>query len=262
MTTQPTSGSSSISHSHLTDEHRVRGGYTTGVPAGTGVAGQWGAIVAGAFSGLAAAVVMATLGAALGFTGVAVAAGSADAANMTAEGAMSVAAGSGIGAGIWLLITALVVGLVGGGVLAKMSRVDRTYAPPVLAVVTWSVGLAMAVLLAAIAGGGALATGIGAGVGAAGVAATGVSSSMTFDPRTNRDAEMGSGSTGVAAEASAVRSAPAISDRDRAMARDAAETASTVAATAIWFALIAQLLGLGATIFAATRVKEHVAMAR
>ncbi len=216
---------------------------------------QWGAIVAGAFTGLAVAVVLATLGAALGLTGGAIAASDPAVTTTTAAEAASTAAGVGIGAGIWLLITALVVGLAGGGVLAKLSIRERPYHAPVLGVVTWACGLTMAVLLAAVAGGGALATGLGLGGGAAATAAGMSDGSMDTRNATNAPAT---------AEASLRRDTPLTTDEtgrrtltpaERDAAREAAEEAATTAATAAWFALIGQLLGLGATIFAAKRFR-------
>jgi len=224
------------------------------------VGGQWGAVAGGAFAGLAVGVVMATLGAALGLSASAATADHASAYTVTADGVQGAAVGFGIGAGIWLLLSAAVIGIAGGGVLAKMSLADRAYAPGVHGFVTWALGLTIAVLLA-VSG----ASGLGAGVGAvaAGAAAHAPNAIRSFDGTSasldarGNDARGNDtrSSAGRPADASLSRNGTILTPEERAAAIDAAETAATAAAMAAWFALVAQLVGLGATLWAASRRK-------
>src|SRR6185503_20771646 len=125
---------------------------------------QWGAILAGAFAGFAVTVLMTTLGAALGITAGAVGVNTADTVNTdTAEKAATAVS---IGAAIWILLTALATGLVGGWVLNSCSRKDRPYSSFIFGGITWAVGMCLALALAAPGIGGAFA-GLGGGAGSA-----------------------------------------------------------------------------------------------
>src|SRR5581483_7078299 len=131
---------------------------------------QWGAILVGAFAGLAVVILMGTLGAALGIT-----AGSVSISNtqtVNADTAESAATGYTIGAAVWMLLTALVTGLVGGWALNATARRDRPYSSFIFGGVTWALGVAVSLLVAAPAIGGAVA-GMGSGAGAAAGAAAG-----------------------------------------------------------------------------------------
>jgi hypothetical protein len=231
--------------------------------------GQWGAMAAGAITGVAVTVLMATLGAALGLTATAAVAGSPDAHAATAEGIGEAVAGFGIGAGIWLLLTAAVVGIVGGSVLATMAHGGRAYYPRAHGFMTWSLGVAIAVLFAA-SGAGAISTTLGVGAaGAAGTAAgaQGMTRSAQWDvpstataPATAEglaDSARSVASTDnrgqVAADAAFGRNTPVLSPAEREAAMRAAELAATAASTAAWFALFALLIGLAATLGAASR---------
>lgn len=234
-------------------------------------AGQWGAVVAGAVTGIAAGVLMATLGAALGLTATAAAADSVSTQSTTAEGVGQAVVGFSIGAGIWLLVSAAVVGLVGGTVLAKTSTSARAYSPGAHGVLTWSLGVALAAMFA-VSGSGTLTTALGVGaagaagaaanspgvfrsadVGASGVSTIPGSNEVRADgtrptaSRTDRDAAPSDAGFG--------RRAPAMTPAERDAAVYAAEVAATAAATAAWFALISLVVGLGATVGAASRRK-------
>lgn len=234
--------------------------------------GQWSAIAAGAITGLAAGVLMAALGAALGLTATAAVADAAVTSQVAnASDIGDAAVGFGIGAGIWLLLSAAVVGVVGGTVLAKMSNLSRGYSPGAHGMLTWSLGVAIAAMFA-VSGSGAISTALGVGAaGAAGAAsnAPGMwrsaevgTSSETTPTSTNEARTDGSRpSTSTAdrdaapADAGFGRRAPALTPAERATAVRAAEVAATAAATAAWFALISLLIGLGATVGAANQRK-------
>lgn len=233
--------------------------------------GQWSAIVAGAIAGIAAGVLMTALGAALGLTATAAVADAATNRSMSADGMGQAAAGFGIGAGFWLLLTAAVVGLVGGTVLVKMSNLARAYSPGAHGFLTWSLGIAVAAMFA-ISGSGAISAALGVGAaGAAGAAANSPGSFRTSSAATaERTTPTGSndsrsdGTLGTspspdrdtaATDAALGRSTPAMSPAERGAAIQAAEAAATAAASAAWFALISLLVGLSATIGAATRRK-------
>ena len=253
MVTSPSDSTRAGAYSTSSSPAPVRrDGHETFLPdrASSGVSAQWGAIVAGAFTGLAAAIIMATLGAAIGLTAGAVAADSVNPAGVTTGDVSNAAVGFGIGAGVWLLLSAIVVGLTGGGVLAKMARVDRVYPGPVLGIVTWACGLSMAVLLAAFGVNGVAA---GLGAGASGAVANSPVMGVSADAR---------GAAVRPADASLGRSPATLTDSEREQARAAAEAAAKAASLALWFALAAQLLGLGATVFAASRrkVSDQVAL--
>src|SRR5689334_13591036 len=69
--------------------------------------GNWGAVTAAAVAGLATSLVMATLGTAIG-VGAGVRADSVD---------RGTSAAFGVGAGVWLIVSAIVVGVVAGTML-------------------------------------------------------------------------------------------------------------------------------------------------
>jgi hypothetical protein len=217
------------------------------------VGGQWNGVAAGAITGVAASVLMMTLGAALGLTATAAVADSTSGYAVNSEGIGQAAVGFSIGAGIWLLISAAVVGIVGGLVLAKMSHTGRAYSPGAHGFLTWSLGVVIAVVFAA-SGAGAISTAVGAGAaGAAGSAA----GTMATERGASIDAVRSAESTGngVAAEAGLNRDAPVLTVAEREEMVRAGEVAATAAATAAWFALIALLVGLVATIGAASQRK-------
>lgn len=222
--------------------------------------GQWGAIAAGAVTGLAATVLMATLGAALGLTTTAAAVDADRLRTATAAGAEQAAAGFGIGAGIWLLISAATVGIVGGMVLAKLSNAHRAYSPGAHGLLTWSLGITLAAGLA-VSGSGAVATAFGiGGAGAAGaVASRTTDRGMALSDATRPGAAANERNAGTA-DAGFDRRNTEMTPEERAAALRAAEVAATAAATATWFALIAMGIGLGTTIWAASRRKYQGAL--
>lgn len=197
---------------------------------------QWGAILAGAFAGFAVTIIMATIGGAIGMT--VGAAGMSGAGTANSETANDAAVGFGIGAGAWLLLTALATGLVGGWVLNSTARRDRAYSSVIFGGIAWSVGMCLLLAIAAPGVGGAL-SGLGAG---AGTAAT--------------TAERRSGVSSADGRASESKSDRTMTDQEKAAALDAAEKSAKAAATAAWFGLGAQVLGLIATMLAAGR-KRH-----
>src|SRR5687768_1839455 len=122
--------------------------------------GQWGAVIAGVLGGFAATILMTTLGAALGLTAGAAAAD--EAVGLTDNDAATIG-----GAAIaWLIVSAIVVGAVGGTVLARSSRPDRSYHAGTLGLMAWTGGMVLAALIAAPGAAGALA-GLGNAGGAA-----------------------------------------------------------------------------------------------
>ncbi|HUR29525.1 MAG TPA: hypothetical protein VM509_15150 [Planctomycetota bacterium] len=181
--------------------------------------GNWGAIVAAAFAGLGVSIVMMTLGMAIGVT----AGASADSGVEASEAAK----GFGMGMGLWILISAVVVGIVAGRVLFRTSSLER---PAMSALVTWALGLGLAALLAAISGGGLLA-----GLGGATSGAVQARSQVSDYDRTS----------------------PSASAEQAAAAEKAKDAAKGVAAAA-WFALLAQLVGLGTTVLVANKGHRKV----
>ncbi len=193
---------------------------------------QWGAILTGAFAGFAVTLIMATLGAALGITAGAV--GVANTQTVDGGTAEKAAGAFTIGAAIWILLTALVVGLVGGWALNSTARRDRPYSSFIFGGVTWAVGICLALAVAA-PGFGGLISGMGAGAGTAG--ATVASRPDMFQ----RNMAPGDES----------RQGRPMTDEEKAAARDAAEKAAAAAAAAAWIGLGAQLISIAATMFAA-----------
>jgi hypothetical protein len=206
---------------------------------------QWGAIIAGAFAGFAVTLLMTTLGAALGVTAGAVGINTADTVNT--ETAEKAATAVSIGAAIWILLTALATGLVGGWVLNSCARRDRPYSSFIFGGITWAVGVCMALLLAA-PGVGGLFSGLGGGGGAA-MSGPAAQQSLRMTPPTR---------TGETPGVMQGRSDPAqqqqqrtLSDEEKVAAKDAADKASAAAAAVAWVTLGAQLISIAATMFAA-----------
>ncbi len=169
-----------------------------------------------------------------------------------------------------VLLTAAVVGLVGGTVMAKMSNLSRAYSPGAHGFLTWSLGIVVATLFA-VSGSMGISTALGMGTAGAGAAAgspgsfrsaaTGAMERM--NPTGSNEAE-GDGLRGTstgpdraagAADASFGRRTTAMTPAQREAAIHAAEVAAAAATTAAWFALISLLVGLGATIGAASQRK-------
>lgn len=196
---------------------------------------QWGAILAGAFAGFAVTLLMTTLGAAIGIT--AGAAGVMGAEGADRETAETAATGFGIGLGVWMLLTALATGLIGGWVLNATSRRDRGYSSVLFGGITWAVGVCLLLLLVTPSVGG-LFSGMGAGAGTA--AATAANQQPGILGRMGQAAPQTDPSR-------------PMSDEEKAAARDAAEKAATAATAAAWFMFGSQLVALGATILAAGR---------
>jgi len=194
---------------------------------------QWGAILAGAFAGFAVMLIMATLGAALGITAGAV--GVASSQTVSTETAEKAAGAFTIGTAIWILLTALATGLVGGWVLNSTARRDRPYSSFIFGGVTWACGVTLMLAVAA-PGFGGLISGMGGSAGAA--AATAANRPDMFTQRSMTPGEES-------------RQARPMTDEDKAAARDAAEKAAATAAAAAWIGLGAQLISIAATMFAA-----------
>lgn len=199
---------------------------------------QWGAILAGTFAGLAATILMATIGAAIGIT--AGAAGVANSDSVSGETAGKVGVGAGIVAGVWVLLTALAAGLVGGWALNSTARRDRAYSSVLFGGITWSVGMCFMLAVAA-PGIGGMFSGLGAGAGGAAAA---VENRSDLTVRSDAPARAGT------------EQPRPLTDEQKLAAKDAADKTATAAATAIWFGLGGQLVGLIATILAAGR-KRH-----
>ena len=200
---------------------------------------QWGAIAAGALAGFGTTIIMATLGAAIGIT----AGASMVDEPMTSADAERTALGFGIGSVIWMALTALVVGFVGGAVLNRTARYDRPYMPVAFGLLTWAGGIFIALLVAS--------SGMTGALGALSGAASGIAAGQS-------DEAIRSLAGGQAVErregAQPDRGAPAaraMTPEQQEKARRAAETASKTAAAAAWLALGSQLVALAATMMAA-----------
>ena len=202
---------------------------------------QWGAILAGAFAGIAVMVLMATLGAALGITAGAF--GVSTAESFGSETPEKAATAIGVGAAIWILLTALVTGLVGGWVLNSCARRDRPYSSFIFGGITWAVSVCT-MLLVASGGVGGIAAGLG-GVGAAAISGAAPQQALRTMPSL-RSAE------GPAVPGRAEQAQPrTMTDEDKAAAKDAVEKVSVAASAMAWVALGAQLISIAATMFAA-----------
>lgn len=192
--------------------------------------GQWRAILAGSIAGLGTFALMGTLGAALGLTATAV-------ATTTRADAGETAVGIGMGVILWTLLTALVVGVVGGSVMKHLARHDVTYRPVIFGTLNWASGLLIAGVLATLGSSGLMAA-VGSASGATAVAA-GANAPVLRDA-TNRNATLGADIENAAPTAA-----------ERAQMAEAAEIAAKTATTLAWTALAALLVGLGATIVSA-----------
>lgn len=111
---------------------------------------QWGAIFAGALAGFATFLIMTTLGAAIGVSAGAGFAGTP----VEGEEAERAALGFGLGAVLWIFLTAVATGLVGGLVLSRTARTDRPYMPWLFGGLTWAAGVMIALVLAVPGAGG------------------------------------------------------------------------------------------------------------
>lgn len=198
---------------------------------------QWGAIAAGSLAGFGATIIMATLGLAIGATTGAVAAEEAGAPPDLRD----VSTGVGAAMAIWTLLSALVVGFVGGAVLNRMARYDRPYMPTAFGALTWAGGIVIALLVGASQSAGMMAgaaTGAAAGAGYERKAAPEDRSIPRAEER-ERDPR----------EASGQEPAPRAMEEGRR--QDVAKKAATGAAAAAWVLLGAQLVSLAATVLAA-----------
>jgi hypothetical protein len=201
---------------------------------------QWGAILVGSFAGLAVVVLMGTLGAALGITAGTI--GIANLQTVNATTAESTGTAFTIGAAIWMLLTALVTGLVAGWALNATARRDRPYSSFIFGGVCWAVGVCISLLLASPAIGGTFA-GLGGGVGAAAGAAVGQPGILN---------QMTAPATKAApAETPAARAQTPMTDEEKMLAKDAAERAAAAVTGAAWVLLGSQLISVAATMFAA-----------
>jgi hypothetical protein len=194
---------------------------------------QWGAILAGAFAGFAVVLIMATLGAALGITAGAVTVAATE--TVSTDTAEKAAGAFSIGTAVWILLTALATGLIGGWVLNSTARRDRPYSSFIFGGVTWAVGVSLMLAIAG-PGFGGLVSGLGSGAGTAASAAVNRPDMVT--PRTMTPGDE-------------TKQARPMTDEEKAAARDAAEKAAATAAAAAWIALGAQLISIAATMFAA-----------
>ncbi|MBL8897049.1 MAG: hypothetical protein JNM84_05455 [Planctomycetes bacterium] len=258
----PSSGIISTSKAHADPSAYDGRARHVSTHAWVGLGDQWGAIAAGAIAGLAIAVLMATLGVALGLTASAVAVPDANMSGVSMNDAQNVAVGFGIGAGVWILITAAAVGLAGGAVLAKMAQWDRPYSPWLLSIVTWGLGIGFATLLAS-SGAAGLTTALGAGsVGATAAAADNAMRPFQLPNAGDSAAVPERGANGQPITDGPERAVRTWTPEQRAAAIKAAEVATAAAATAAWFALVAQLIALGATVLTASSEKFRSAQTK
>jgi hypothetical protein len=197
--------------------------------ASRGFVPAWGAILSGAIGGFATTIVLATLGAALGL--------SIGAATVNEVSDGRLALGIGAGAMVWMLVSAIVVGAVGGALLASTSRSATAFRPGTWGTVTWAVGIALAALLGAAGSVGAASTGSTA-------LALGRTTPMTSFDTLSSD-------RGTPREAS-------FDARDEA----SVERAVALSATTAWIVVASQLLGLFATILVAKMTHERLTGAR
>ncbi|MBV8879799.1 MAG: hypothetical protein JO332_07545 [Planctomycetaceae bacterium] len=202
---------------------------------------QWGAIVAGAVAGFGAFIIMTTLGAALGITAGTVAGHNTD--NPTGDTAGKAAMAFSIGTGVWMLITAAVIGVVGGYVLNTTSRRDRPYSPVVFGGITWAIGVCILLMVATPMFGGVL-SGVGAGAG-------GAAAGLGNNPEVQRMMDQARSGMGRTDQNPVDQNQQNMTEEQKAAAADAAKKAATAATIAAWVTLLGQLVGLGATIVAA-----------
>lgn len=195
---------------------------------------QWGAILAGAFSGIVVLILMGTLGVALGITVGAI--GAATSETTSTDVAEKTAAAFTVGATMWFLFTALVTGLVAGWVLNSTARRDRPYSSFIFGGVTWAVGASIVALLAAPGIGGMLSS-----AGAGGFAMTGArpEAQMRRIPGVRPEHGVPPGPS------------QAPTEEESAAAKDKPEKLTGIATGAAWVILGAQLISIAATMFAA-----------
>jgi hypothetical protein len=211
-------------------------------PAGASSHVQWGAILAGSLAGFAATIIMTTLGAAIGATTGAAKAEELAGGYADPETAATVA---GVGMAVWTLLTAVVVGFVGGSVLNRMARYDRPYMPSAFGALTWTGGVALAMLLLAQSGPGLAAVAAGGAAGAAGMRQ--FETERNPINRAQPRAENPRDERQVGMEQDRREMTP----DERAKAQDAAKKAATGTAGAAWLLLGAQLVSLASTMLAA-----------
>ena len=207
-------------------------GDTTTMDPGPTSHAQWGAIAAGSLAGFGATIVMTTLGMAIGATTGAFAAEDAATADPG-----KVAVGVGAGLAVWTLLSAIVVGFVGGAVLNRMARYDRPYMPMAFGALSWAGGVTIALLVGAASIPGLMG-------GAAGAAAAGIEKTR---PDLDRAIPRANGHEADPREAAAGGQ----ERRTPEKVQEAAEKAATGAAAAAWVVLGAQLVSLAATMLAA-----------
>jgi hypothetical protein len=193
---------------------------------------SWGSLASAAFAGLATTIVLATLGAAIGIT-----TGAGMESAGTAEDARETATGFGLGAGVWGLLSAAIVGIVAGRVLLSAAMPELGWRAAASAVVTWALGLSMGALLAAVGAGGILAGLGGASAGIGAVYARGTDAVLDRD--LDRDTTRGTARNEVVLTA------------------EEADAAAKAAASAAWFALVAQMVGLVATVLTVRKGTER-----
>lgn len=203
---------------------------------GTWFQGQWGAILASTLAGFGTAVLLATLGVAIGMT---TGAALADETLLASEAA-DAAKGVGLGAIVWIAFTSIAVGGVAGTVLSRLARADRAYSPLIFGTLSWAGGIALALMLAS-SGTGGLMGGLG-GTGAVAARELDPSSARAFDSRSDpiRGDEA------------------AFSSADRQDLQLAAEEAAAAAAVAAWTSLAGMVIALVATVMAASMRKRVV----
>ncbi len=193
---------------------------------------QWGAIAAGSLAGFGAMIIMTTLGMAIGAT-----TGAFAVEDVATADPGKVAAGVGVGLAVWTLLSAIVVGFVGGAVLNRMARYDRPYMPMAFGALSWAGGVVIALLVGA-------ASIPGLASGAAGAAAAGLEKAA---PQLDRAIPRANGPEADPREAGAggqERRAPE-------KVQEVAEKATVGAAAVAWVMLGAQLVSLAATMLAA-----------
>lgn len=213
-------------------------------PAGTASRAQWGAILAGSLAGFAATIIMATLGMAIGATtGATIADDGVDPGQA--------AKAFGVGAAVWVLLTALVAGFVGGSVLSRMARYDRPYMPMAFGGLSWTGGVVLALAVGAAAGPGLAGLAGGAAGGAAG------SALPQLAPEQDRAIPRANGAESDERQVGAGQDRPVPDPETRAKAQEAAQKTATGTAAAAWLLLGAQLIGLAATMLAASWRKAH-----
>jgi hypothetical protein len=198
---------------------------------GTWFQGQWPAILASTLAGFGTAVLLTTLGAAIGM--------STGAAMVDEPFTSEAATGLGLGAIVWIAFTSIAVGAVAGTVLSRLARTDRVYSPWIFGTLSWAGGIALALFVAS-SGTGGLMGGLGS-TGAVAASQLDTSDARAFDSRTN----------------SARGESGALSTETRQDMQLAAEDAAAAATVAAWTSLAGMVVALLATIMAAS-MRKHV----